>query len=104
MKQKRFDRPIGTRKYKRLFIIASEGELTEPSYFELISSSQTIVQVKNLKPGQSSPKYVLKRLVQHIKEAIRRAKSCDRNPDQPIPSLPGSRVYKLVQQIIDAEQ
>ena len=199
MKQKRFDRPSGTRNYKKLFIIASEGEVTEPSYFQLINNCQTIVSVKCLKRSQSSPLYVLKKLEQYIKEeglrstdeawlvvdvdewpendlivldtwskkkenyglaisnpcfefwlllhfhdpctknitasactrelskriasykdckrilpnqfnrehiheAIRRARSCDGNPMQPIPSLPGSRVYKLVQKIIGTEQ
>ena len=41
-----FTRPLGTRRYKRLFLIATEGNKTEPQYFALLNEEVVLVQVQ----------------------------------------------------------
>ena len=67
-KSYRFQRPIGFKKTKKLFLIASEGAETEPLYFDelkpMVAGRDAIIRVElvaNPKHG-SHPKVVLKRL------------------------------------------
>jgi RloB-like protein len=66
--RKRFTRPLGTRRYKRLFLIATEGNKTEPQYFAMLNEEVVLVQVQVIK-GQhdSSPKHVLNRMEEHLR-------------------------------------
>lgn len=70
MAQRRtFQRPLGERRYKKLFVVAVEGAKTEPQYFALFSHENSVLQVKCLKGDKkSSPIQVLKRLKEHIKK------------------------------------
>lgn len=68
-----FKRPTGERRYRRMFILATEGSVTEPQYFGLFNSNKTVIHVKCLK-GQtkSSPPQVLARMEKHLqKEQLR---------------------------------
>ena len=68
-KRRRFNRPSGTRRYKKLFIIATEGVKTEPEYFAALQSEQSVIQIRCLKSKtKSAPLQVLKRMQNHIKE------------------------------------
>jgi hypothetical protein len=66
----RFERRIGFRRTKKLFLIASEGAETEPRYFEelkpIVASRDAIIRVKLVaNPNHKShPKEVLSRLSQ----------------------------------------
>ena len=64
-----FTRPLGTRRYKRLFLIATEGNKTEPQYFALLNEEVVLVQVQVVK-GQhdSAPKHVLSRMEEHVRK------------------------------------
>jgi hypothetical protein len=67
MARRKFDRPIRTRRVKKLFIIATEGSKTEPTYFKLFNSEDNAVSVKCIKGNHNSaPKYVLKRMREYI--------------------------------------
>lgn len=65
--RRRFTRPLGTRRYKRLFVIATEGNKTEPQYFALLNEEVVLVQVIK---GQhdSAPKHVLNRMEEHLRK------------------------------------
>jgi len=56
-----FDRSSGTRYYRRLFLISSEGHVTEPSYFARFNSSNLRVECL-AENGKSAPLQVLGRL------------------------------------------
>ena len=61
--RRRFTRPLGERRYSKLYIVATEGEITEPQYFELFNEKQSIVRVKCLKSGKgNTPEDVLRRM------------------------------------------
>ncbi len=66
--RKEFRRDGFKRKYKSLFIIATEGEKTEEKYLTYLNFSKVInrnlkfVEVLPAKDGESSPRSVLKRL------------------------------------------
>lgn len=50
-KQYRFQRPLGDRRYRKLFIIAVEGSKTEPRYFDMVNSREAVIHVACLKGG-----------------------------------------------------
>ena len=47
--RRKFQRPLGERRYKKLFLIAAEGIKTEPIYFGLFADETSIVRVNCLK-------------------------------------------------------
>lgn len=72
-KRRKFERYLGQRRYRKMFVLAVEGVKTEPQYFTLFNNQQTVIWVHCLKGGQeSSPPQVLKRMENHLKrEALR---------------------------------
>ncbi len=69
-KQKRFRRPLGKRRYRKLFVLAVEGTKTEPDYFGLFNSQKAVIHIKCLKgkESSSSPPQVLAQMKKHLKE------------------------------------
>lgn len=65
---RRFKRPIGTRRYKRLFVISTEGSVTEPQYFNMFNNDTTVLHVKVVHNGASDPGNVLKEMKKHLKK------------------------------------
>lgn len=66
--RRKFQRPPGKRRYKKLFLIATEGGKTEPDYFRILDNINFIVRVSCLKGRhKSAPPYVLKRMAEYIK-------------------------------------
>ncbi len=64
-----FNRPYGERRYKKLFIIATEGQKTEPQYFALLDNSHSTVKIKCLlSKSQSAPTQVLRRMNDYLKK------------------------------------
>jgi hypothetical protein len=53
-KRRKFQRPLGTRRYRKLFVIAAEGEKTEPQYFNIFHDSKSEVWVNCLKGKRDS--------------------------------------------------
>ncbi|MBT3290767.1 MAG: RloB domain-containing protein, partial [Victivallales bacterium] len=74
-KRRRFQRPSGQRRYRKLFVIATEGAKTEPQYFKALDSQHATVHVKPLKGNdRSSPQQVLKRMAEHLrKDGLRKS-------------------------------
>lgn len=63
-----FERKVGQRRYRKLFVIAVEGEKTEPQYFSVLGNLQSVIQVKCLTGHRSnSPRKVLKRMEEYLK-------------------------------------
>lgn len=63
----RFKRPLGRRRYRRLFVLVTEGTRTEPEYFRLFSDlADTHIEI--VPHGQaSSPDQVLRAMRRHLK-------------------------------------
>lgn len=69
MARRRFQRTSGERRYRKIFFVATEGAKTEPQYFSLFNSDNSVVHVKLLKGRHDSdPLHVLKRIQSHIKQ------------------------------------
>lgn len=61
-------RRSGKRPYKRLVIIATEGHVTEPEYFNLFPVDKNIIQIKLIrKKHRTSPKQVLRFISNELK-------------------------------------
>jgi len=107
----RFQRPLGERRYKKLFVVSVEGSKTEPQYFAIFNQPQSIVLVKclNRPSTESSPIHVLKKMqgylrkesLELINKAIARAKQRDVNRFNDLPSIWSTTVYKLIERIIE---
>lgn len=73
-KRRSFSRPPGKRRYRKLFVIATEGTITEPIYFSLFNDQNAVVRVSCVKGKKSDyPLTTLKRLKKKIaEEALRK--------------------------------
>ncbi len=69
IKRRKFQRSLGERRYRKLFVISVEGTKTEPQYFEIFNKmNQNIIKINCLKGNhQSSPIKILKRMENHLK-------------------------------------
>ena len=66
-KRRKIKRSIGTRRYRKLLVIAVEGCKTEPQYFMLFNEIQSTFHVKPLcGRSESSPIQVLERMKSHL--------------------------------------
>ncbi len=64
--RRRFVRPTGQRRYRKIFVIAAEGIKTEPSYFALFND-HSVIHVTCLKGNQgSAPAQVLQRMQRYL--------------------------------------
>lgn len=69
LKRRKFQRPLGERRYRKLFVIAVEGVKTEPQYFAIFNDQQSVIRVNCLKGrNDSSPPQVLKRMENHLQQ------------------------------------
>ena len=66
-KKRNFRRPLGERRYRKLFIVATEGVKTEPQYFAILNYRYPFIHVNFLK-SSNSPLEVLKRMKDHLKK------------------------------------
>ena len=67
--RRKFQRPLGERRYRKLFVIAVEGVRTEPQYFAIFNDQQSVIRVNCLKCSHdSSPPQVLKRMEDHLRQ------------------------------------
>jgi len=68
--RRKFERKLGEKRYRRLFVIATEGTKTEPEYFSMFNNDNLIVKVQCLKgDGKSDPLHVLKRMKLYLKSS-----------------------------------
>lgn len=72
--RRRFERPLGELRYRKLFLISVEGSKTEPQYFGVLNKlTSTVIKVTCV-PGStdSAPSRVLKRMRDQLrKEGLR---------------------------------
>ena len=68
MNRRSFRRPRDERRYKRMFVLSTEGTITEPQYFSMFNNDTTVLHVKILKNRGSAPPKVLKELKIYLKE------------------------------------
>lgn len=75
VRRRKFQRPLGQRRYRKLFVIAVEGAKTEPQYFAIFNNQQSVIRVNCLKgKHNSSPLQVLRRMEDHLKkEALKKS-------------------------------
>ena len=67
-KRRSFRRVTGQRRYRRLFVIATEGTKTEPRYFAIFDN-HSVIHVHCLRDRHgSSPKQVLRRMEEYLKD------------------------------------
>ncbi len=73
MARRKFSRPLGERRYKKLFVLATEGAETEPRYFKMFQGDGSVVHVHPLKgKNRSAPPQVLRRMDAYLrKEGLR---------------------------------
>ena len=65
--RRKLQRRRGERRYRKIFIIATEGAETEPLYFRMFNYQEAAIHVRCLRDRHgSSPAKVLKRMIQHI--------------------------------------
>ncbi len=69
-RRRRFRRPPGKRRYRKLFLIATEGVKTEPQYFAIFNDRDSVVHVKCLRSKHHSPIQVLKRMEDRLRQEI----------------------------------
>lgn len=70
--RRRFKRTTDHKAYKKLYLIATEGEKTELEYFEMFRSRKALIRVKCIKAkGKSAPHQVLKRMNANLSELKR---------------------------------
>lgn len=66
-KRHKLRRPLGERRYRKLFIVATEGVKTEPQYFAVLNDRSSVIHVVCLKGNSSAPLYVLKSMKDRLK-------------------------------------
>ena len=68
-KRRKFQRPLGERRYRKLFVIAVEGVKTEPQYFDIFNDQNSVIHLKCLdSKHKSSAQQVLKRMREYLKQ------------------------------------
>lgn len=68
-RRRSFQRPLGVRRYRTLFVIATEGDQTEPQYFGMFNTAETFVHVECLRSRhESTPAQVLARMKIYIQD------------------------------------
>ncbi|TLU81789.1 MAG: RloB domain-containing protein [Chlorobium sp.] len=64
-----FQRRIGVRRYRKLFVLATEGNKTEPEYFDLLQNNHSVIKVHCLKTKEGlAPLALLKKMEQYLKK------------------------------------
>lgn len=71
--ESRFRRPLGRRRYRTIFVISTEGSVTEPAYFEGRGifdalACNALVKCVPRASGKSSPVHVLEGMKQYLKK------------------------------------
>jgi len=67
-RRRKFKRPLGKRRYRKMFVLATEGSKTESQYFEIFKDRDLVVHIELLKEkGNSAPPQVLERMRKYLK-------------------------------------
>ena len=69
MTRRSFQRPLGERRYRKQFVVAVEGKLTEQQYFEQLRGFTPLIHIVCVSGNEkSAPAYVLKRLKNYLRD------------------------------------
>lgn len=67
--RRKLGRKLGNRRYRKIFIIATEGNKTEPEYFKIFNKPKTLIKIHCLKSkDRSAPQQVLNRMQEYLKK------------------------------------
>ena len=67
--RRKFRRQSSERRYRKMFVLATEGSKTESQYFSIFNDQNHTVHIKFLRGGdRSAPRQVLKRMRDYLKE------------------------------------
>ena len=73
-RRRSFQRPLGERRYRKMFVVAVEGTKTEPQYFAVFNGPTSIVRVHCISGSSASaPTRVLRRMREHLRKEELRA-------------------------------
>lgn len=68
-KRRKFRRPLGERRYRKIFVLAVEGSKTEPQYFAIFNDQNSVIRVNCLKSRHdSAPPQVLARMEKYLRK------------------------------------
>lgn len=68
-KRRKFKRSTGERRYRKMFVLATEGSKTESQYFKIFKDSNLVVHIEFLKKiGDSAPTQVLERMRKYLRQ------------------------------------
>ena len=68
-RRRKFSRPPGIRRYRKIFLISTEGSNTEVQYFSYFNNESSVVKIKCLKgKHESSPAQVFKRMKNNLEK------------------------------------
>ena len=73
MSRGRYTRRVGQRRYRRIFVISTEGTNTEPQYFRMFNGENATVHVRMIKNRGSAPGVVLAEMKRYLHDADLRA-------------------------------
>lgn len=66
-RRREFKRQSGSRRYRKMFVLATEGSKTESQYFAIFNDQNLVVHIKFLKErGNSAPPQVLARMKNYL--------------------------------------
>ena len=70
MNRRSLTRPVGGREFRKYFLLATEGSVTEPEYIDKIKRRNTAIQVRCIprSPGRSAPRHVLEDMKRFLRE------------------------------------
>lgn len=68
-KRRKFRRPVGERRYRKMFLLAVEGSKTEPQCFAIFNNQNSVIRIRCLKnKHDSAPLQVLDRMKAQLKK------------------------------------
>ena len=68
-KRRKYQRQTGKRSYRKIFIVATEGDKTEPQYVAILNDHHSFIQIVCIKSKHhSAPPQVLKRMQDRLNQ------------------------------------
>lgn len=68
MARRNYQRKKGKRRLKKMFLLSTEGTVTEPQYFSGFNSDTTVLHVRVIRNRGSSPEKVLREMKRYLQE------------------------------------
>lgn len=67
---RKLTRPVGGREFRKYYLLATEGSVTEPEYFDKINRLNATIKIQCIRRshGRSAPRYVLEDMKRYLKD------------------------------------